>query len=420
MDSPVLFKPVVVCPTYNNAGTPMDVLARVEAQELPIFVVNDGSTDDTPRLLEQWLSAEHALPVQVLRHEVNRGKAQALQTGFAAALAQGYTHAITLDTDGQHDPEDLPKLVDASREKPYALVLGWRDEAIEGYPMRSQLGRRLSNLCIRLECGARVRDSQTGFRVYPLALIEAVSCRSGHFGFESEIITRAAWAGCPIEQVPVNSRYFRAEQRVSHFRPVLDSARAVGMHLRLMLRELAPIPHRVRWPGEAVIGTERSMSWWRAFWHWISPQRVWRELQNDQIGRFSLAAGLALGAFIANMPIYPLQTLACLYVARRLHLHPLTVVAGSFISTPPLGPILIVAGIFVGHLVLHGAPPDLTAFDPSELSLLNKETWRAQGQIYFEWTVGALIVGLACMSAMFVGALTLLGLSRPTPPASAG
>src|SRR5687767_3581022 len=105
------FSPVVITPTYNNCGTLAGVLGRVEALGLPMIVVDDGSTDSTAEVLREWAARRQDGPARVLTHARNRGKADALRTGFAAAAAAGHTHAVTIDTDGQLDPEEIPLLL---------------------------------------------------------------------------------------------------------------------------------------------------------------------------------------------------------------------------------------------------------------------------------------------------------------------
>src|SRR5436305_6135741 len=153
------FRPVVLAPTFNNARTLADVLRRIGDLGLPTIVVNDGATDDTAAILEQWRLSDAGARI-VLIHERNRGKAAALRTGFAHAASAGFSHAVTIDTDGQLDPIEIPKLVDAARRTPGALVLGCRDEAAPDYPGKSRLGRRVSNRLVLRESGARVGDSQ--------------------------------------------------------------------------------------------------------------------------------------------------------------------------------------------------------------------------------------------------------------------
>jgi glycosyltransferase involved in cell wall biosynthesis len=257
-DSPAI-SCVAIAPTYNNAGTLPDILQRIEATGYPLIVVNDGSTDDTPAILDAW--QEGRSPDAAIRrdHAARSGKAAALQTGFAEARRRGYTHAVTIDTDGQLDPEQIPDLLAAASAQPRALVIGMRDDSRPDYPGRSRVGRRFSNLAIRIASGARVADSQCGFRVYPLGVLAVVRCSAKQYGWEAEVITRAAWAGCPIVNVPVRCRYFPEETRVSHFRPWRETWRGIGLHARLMLRRLWPWPHP-KWRPEEAPGTRRCRS----------------------------------------------------------------------------------------------------------------------------------------------------------------
>ena len=138
------FQPAVVAPSFNNAATLAGIVRRVRALDLPLIVVNDGSTDDTAAILAGLSAADAG--VTVVTHPRNRGKAAALARGFAAAAGAGYTHAATIDTDGQLDPEQIPSLLSLARRNPHGLVIGQRDENTEGYPSKNRLGRRVSNL----------------------------------------------------------------------------------------------------------------------------------------------------------------------------------------------------------------------------------------------------------------------------------
>jgi uncharacterized protein (DUF2062 family) len=399
------FRPAVVAPTYNNARTLRDVLARLDAIGLPVFVVNDGCTDETDEILAVWERAKSHY--HVLTHPRNRGKAAALQTGFAAAADAGFSHCVTIDTDGQLQPADIPKLLDAAQDRPHALVLGVRDQTAADYPFGSRVGRRISNLMIWLECGMRVADSQCGLRIYPLDLVREVRCRAGHYGFETEIITRAAWAGFDVIGVPVSCVYPTARERVSHFKPWRDTWRAIRMHAMLVLRAMTP------WPFEtlATPDAERARAsalrrggGWRGFLDWINPARAWREVRKDNVGRTEFAVGLALGVFIGNLPAYGLHTLLSLYTARRLHLHPLAVVFGSHVSTPPLGPLLVTVALTVGHMLMHGGA--LPA--PADFDVINRGVSSTLGPRLLEWAVGGLILGVAMAAVTFAATLLVL------------
>src|SRR3954451_4625069 len=128
-----LFRPVAVAPSYNNAGTLADVLDRLATTGLPAILVNDGSTDATAAIAARWRDAD-SRQRHVLSHSDNRGKAAALRAAFDQASALGFTHAVTIDTDGQLAPEDVAELLARSARKPDALVIGVRDESAAEYP----------------------------------------------------------------------------------------------------------------------------------------------------------------------------------------------------------------------------------------------------------------------------------------------
>jgi uncharacterized protein (DUF2062 family) len=376
----------------------------VRALGLPLVVVDDGSTDDTRAILASSVAASD---VTVVTRPRNRGKGAALRTGFAAAADAGFTHAVTIDTDGQHDAAEIPRLLARAREAPDALMIGHRDESAPGYPARSLLGRRLSNLFIRMESGVRVGDSQCGMRVYPLGLVAAVRARAGRFGFETEIVTRAGWAGCAVLEVPVACRYLPPGERVSHLRPVVDTLRAIGMHARLLARAMSPWPRHPRWPARPEsVGAAPRRSLARRLLDWLNPAEAWRQVRRDHVSREQFAAGLAVGAFIGNLPTYGLHAFIGLYAAKRLHLHPLAVLVGSHISTPPLGPLLNAAAIALGHLILHGGLPSGDDYNVRDLGFL--EVLR---RMLLEWCVGSPIVGLACAVVVFVVSTRLLRLA---------
>jgi uncharacterized protein (DUF2062 family) len=295
-----------------------------------------------------------------------------------------------------------------------------RDEHTANYPSRSRLGRRLSNLFVWMETGVHVSDSQCGLRVYPIDFVLASGCRSGRYGFETEVITRAGWRGVPIVETPVRCHYFSGDKAVSHFRPWVDSLQGIGMHARLVLRALWPFARRRPQATDAAHGVAGETRWRRAA-QWLNPLGAWRQLRADETGRTTAAAGLAVGAFIANLPAYGFQTILSLYFARRLHLHPVAVVAGSQLSTPPVGPFLVAGAVAVGHVLLHGRLPALGEY---RATLAHGGVWPLVASFMLEWALGAVIVGLLCASITFSIATRLFRLaardSQPSDDAPNG
>lgn len=210
----------VVMPTYRNAGTVLDVVRRILAQGLPLIVVNDGSPDDTGRLL-----SDAGLPVEVLTHARNRGKGVALRTGLEHARKAGYRYAVTIDSDGQHFPEDLPLFVAAIQENPGALIVGSRDLKAENMPGGNSFANRFSNFWFRLQTFRNLPDTQTGYRAYPLDRLPSLRLLTARYEAELALLVFSAWKGVKLVPVPVRVHYPEAEERVSSFRPFRDFAR---------------------------------------------------------------------------------------------------------------------------------------------------------------------------------------------------
>jgi uncharacterized protein (DUF2062 family) len=388
------FRPVVVVPTYNNAQTLEEVLKRIECVGIPVIVVNDGSTDGTSEILLKWSESQGAVPRWLITHPVNRGKAAALRSGFEEALQRGCSHAVSIDSDGQLAPEEIPRLLDAAEQSPLAMVLGTRDENAPGYPAKSRVGRRISNLMVKLESGAKVSDSQCGMRVYPLELMRFINCRTERYAFETAILTRAAWAGCSFVEVPVTCRYDQGV-RISHLRPWVDTWRGIAMHFPLTVRALLPWPHR-KWERAPKRDRSTARSIGKHFIQSLNPAAAFRELRRDPAAGPALALALGLGVLIANLPLYGVQTVTAIYLARRLHLNPLALVLGTQASMPPIGPLLIAAAIAVGHFILHGSMPAMANLDVRHLG------WgRVIGPALLDWIVGGVVVGMILGTATF-------------------
>ena len=209
-----------VIPTFNNAGTIADVVRRTLNECADVYVVNDGSTDETPTILA---SIEGITVVTLPR---NSGKGAALKAGFRRAMADGFAYAITLDADGQHFPEDIPTVVQASIANPRAIIIGERRnlEAMER-SAGSKFANSFSNFWFAVQTGTRLRDTQTGFRLYPLHKLVGLGLLTSRYEAELELLVLASWNGVRIVHVPVNVYYPPAEERVSHFRPALDFTR---------------------------------------------------------------------------------------------------------------------------------------------------------------------------------------------------
>ncbi|MFH0943986.1 MAG: glycosyltransferase [Planctomycetota bacterium] len=229
-------KPCVIIPTYNNAGTLEQVVRETRALGLTVFVVDDGSSDGTRTILERIDG------ITVLRHGMNRGKGAALRTGLLAAKQRGFTHAVSIDSDGQHLPGEIPRFLEEAERHPGALLLGNRDLASARAGRGSRFGRAFSNFWTCVETGRGLPDTQTGFRLYPLDSITSLHLEKNGYDLEIEVLVKAIWTGVPVRSIPVSAVYLDHGERVSHFRPGLD-------FLRIGLLNTGLVSRRICFPG---------------------------------------------------------------------------------------------------------------------------------------------------------------------------
>jgi len=235
---------VLLIPSYNTGPTVYETVRAARAQWSPVWVVTDGSTDGTPERLREMAASDPGLVVHVLPQ--NMGKGAAVLHGLQAARAAGYTHALTMDSDGQHPAELIPAFMSASMARPEAMVLG-RPVFDASAPLLRVRGRRVSNWWTNLETlGAGIDDSLYGFRVYPIDDLIAVMRRQPwmrRFDFDTEAVVRLAWRGVKPINLAAPVKYLTAEEGgVSHFRYGRDNVLLTWMHIRLMLEFALRLP----------------------------------------------------------------------------------------------------------------------------------------------------------------------------------
>jgi len=228
---------VVVIPSYDSGPIVYETVRAARAAWTPVWVVVDGSRDGTADGLRAMAAADPGLRVDVL--ERNCGKGAAVLHALEAAHAAGFSHALTMDADGQHPAGLIPAFMDASRADPAAMILG-RPVFDASAPLLRVRGRRVSNAWTNLETlGAGIADSLYGFRVYPVAALVGIMRGQRwmrRFDFDTEAVVRLAWRGVRPVNVDAPVKYLRAEEGgVSHFRYGRDNALLTWMHLRLLL-----------------------------------------------------------------------------------------------------------------------------------------------------------------------------------------
>ena len=235
---------LVLIPSYNPGAKVFETVRAARRHWDPVWVVIDGSTDDSARTLEEMAQADPGL--RVLVGTRNLGKGAAVLRGLELALAAGYTHALTMDSDGQHPADRIPAFMAASAAAPHAMILG-RPIFDASAPGLRVNGRKISNWWTNVETlWAGIGDSLFGFRVYPTgALVSIMRSRRWmrRFDFDVEAAVRLCWRGVVPVNLPAAVRYFSAaEGGVSHFRYWRDNVLLTWMHMRLFAGFLIRLP----------------------------------------------------------------------------------------------------------------------------------------------------------------------------------
>ncbi len=366
-------KPCIVIPCFNHVTT-VAAVAQAALAHAPVLIVDDGSTLPLPEMPGCLR----------LRLEKNSGKGAALRAGLNHAAELGFTHAITMDSDGQHFAEDLPQFLELVRTQPDSMLVGVRDFYAAGCPTHRRRSNAVSTFWFRVETGVRLGDTQCGFRCYPLALAKKIKTRSGRYAFELEFMVRASWIGTPIVAVPVKCTYEPDQLRQSHFRPVRDLAHITIMNIGLVLQSwFVPRPLRVAW--------SQGQRW--------SLRRTIREFfieHAQQPGELSLAVGV--GLFFGIVPIWGFQMIAAAAVAHRCRLNKAITLLASNISAPPLAPFVVYGGLVLGHWLFTGKVMHLA---PDQVSMANVRAYFGQ------WFVGS--VALAFLAAIAGTLITYAG-----------
>lgn len=362
---------LIVIPVFNNRKTLRRVVQQAAVTGLPVLVVNDGSTDGGTGTL----SAE---PVSLLNLPVNGGKGAAIRAGAQWAWVRGFTHIITIDADGQHDPADVPRFLAMIDGNPWSIIVGTRQFPPMVVPFSSRFGRRWSNMWFWISSGYSMPDSQSGFRAYPVAVLQQIRCHCDRYDFEIEILVRSAWAGLAITHTDVSVHYSEETRAASHFDPLLDNVRISKIYTCLVARNFTPWPHRVIFnrDGREVLSLRH-------------PVRSFRVLLKESSSPRDMAFSVMLGVLLGALPLIGCHSIVIFHVATRLRLNRIAALAISNICAPPFVPALAVE---TGYFMRHGV----------FLTDLNLQTLGYEApQRLFEYLLGSLIVGPAM--ALFFG-----------------
>jgi uncharacterized protein (DUF2062 family) len=363
----------LVMPAFNAAPAIAHGVEEALRHVQDIIVVNDGCTDDTSARLAPFALGR----IHVIVHAQNQGKGAALMSGFRYAAEKGFSHAITMDADGQHLASDLPAFLSEIKRSPHALLLGRRNLAEAETPLMSRIIRLHSNVWVWLETGKWVKDSPSGFRGYPLDQVLALPLKTRRYDFEIESLVKLAWRGTPIRTVPIHVG--RDAGCASNFGPLKDTALIAHLNAELvLLRIFLPNPFSGPLDAEAPADLPLRKRCLRAL------RAVLRE-SAETPARASLSIGL--GVMMGILPIWGFQMTAAVLAAHVLGLKKTYALLASNISFPAAIPLILYLSLLTGRFVLSGHV-DFT-LSAHELNL--DAIWDCAR----EYVLGAIVFGMA-------------------------
>ncbi|MDR0303999.1 MAG: DUF2062 domain-containing protein [Chitinispirillales bacterium] len=304
----------VIIPVFNNEKTIKSVVCESQNYIEKVIVIDDGSTDRTSQIIDEIPN------IVVHKFPQNRGKGAAIQKGFEIALKNGFSHAITLDADGQHFPQWIEIAINECEEKPENLFVAARTGEIIGEfaPKKNIFARKFGNLWIKIYTGFSLSDTQSGFRVYPIKKMKNIKFKTNRFEFEQEVLVKSAWAGIKLTEFSIPQFYQSQNERISHYRVFRDSIRISWFFVKTAFAKI-----------HFVFNNELKSN--------ISPRKA----------AFSFAIGVFLGIF----PIYGFQMPAALAISTAAKLNRPLSALGTMISVPPLLPFILIASIWLGSIV---------------------------------------------------------------------
>jgi len=370
----------VIIPTYNNAATLAGVIESVSAYTDHIIVVNDGSTDDTAQIAHQYSQA------QLISYATNVGKGYALRQAFKYAIEKGYRYGITIDSDGQHFAKDLPLFIEKIEQEPDSFIIGARNMGQASVPGKSSFGYKFSNFWFRVETGINCPDTQSGYRLYPLAKLKKMRFYTRKYEFEIEVLVRGAWRGIPVTAVPVTVYYPPASERVTHFRPFKDFFRISVLNTVLVLITFLYIKPR-------------------DFFRMLFIKKNFRQVLNEHLFNAGhsdqlKAMSVAFGVFMGIIPIWGFQLVAAIFLAVLFKLNKGLVIIAANISIPPMIPLIIFGSYKLGAVWMGDQAMQLTFSRALSLDSIKKNLT--------QYIFGS--ITLAVTAAVVFGLLTFTGL----------
>ncbi len=235
------FNPCILIPVYNHERPLPKILQQLNSYRLPCILVDDGSQESCAELIRSM--AKQYPWAQTIRLDSNQGKGAAVKAGLVLAQQQGFSHALQIDADGQHDLQDLEKFLAAARSAPEAVVIG-RAIFDDSIPKLRYYARYLTHIWVHINTlSLRIPDSMCGYRIYPIescAKLIQTTALEDRMAFDTEILVRLDWQGVPVVSIPTHVTY--PQDGVSHFRAWEDNLRISLTHARLFFGMLPRLP----------------------------------------------------------------------------------------------------------------------------------------------------------------------------------
>lgn len=324
----------VIVPTYNNEGTLKQVLASVLEYTDRVIVINDGSTDSTSQILDGFPK------IARVEYPKNKGKGKALRTGFEKALSLGYDHAITIDSDGQHFASDLPLFLAQLETEKEAIIIGSRNLQQEHMPGKNTFANKFSNFWYHIETGQKAKDTQSGYRSYPIYLMKNMIFFGTKYEFEVEVLVRSAWKGIKVMWIPVTVYYAPPGERISHFRPSIDFSRISVLNTILVLIAFLYIK-----PRDLILKMSKIKN---------VKEMLRKNLFNKEESPMRKALSIGLGVFMGIVPLWGFQMAIALALAAIFKLNKALTLIASNISIPPMIPFIVFFSFLFGKIWMGG------------------------------------------------------------------
>lgn len=373
----------IIIPTYNNEKTLRRVVLEIMSivPKESIIIVNDGSTDSTREILNEFENQ-----VLILTNEQNKGKGFSLRKGFKKAIELGFENAITIDSDGQHYPEDIQLIIEKGYENKGAVIMGSRNMQQDGVPQKSSFGNKFSNFWFKIETWITLPDTQTGFRLYPLEPLRKMHLFTNKFELEIEVIVRLAWKNVKFEPVQIRVKY-DPDERVSHFRPGRDFFRISVLNSILVTFAL------IYYYPKKFLSIE-------------TLKLIKHEAIKPEETNLKKAFSIGFGFFMGIIPLWGFQLLIGIPLAVLFRMNKVLFIASANISIPPMIPLIIYFSLLTGQLFVQGN------FEHSQLLDFSSAVVQNNIQQYF---IGATVLALLAFIVGFVLSYLFLSAVRKNP-----